>query len=77
MGNYPALTRCELAIPLAANPAAPAVGSIVAYLGLRSYRFIGVAWLMHSAWDLAGVVVRLFASSMPSSPRGSLRAPRP
>ncbi|WP_394844731.1 DUF6010 family protein [Pendulispora brunnea] len=30
----------------------PAVGSFVAYLGLRSHRFIGVAWLMHSAWDL-------------------------
>ena len=23
------------------------------YLGLRSYRAIGVAWLMHAAWDLA------------------------
>jgi len=29
-----------------------AIGSVVAYLGLRSYRFVGVAWLMHSAWDL-------------------------
>lgn len=29
-----------------------AIGSFVAYQGLRSYRFIGVAWLMHSAWDL-------------------------
>jgi len=29
-----------------------AVGSFVAYQGLRSHRFIGVAWLMHSAWDL-------------------------
>lgn len=28
------------------------VGSVIAYQGLRSYRFIGVAWLMHSAWDL-------------------------
>jgi hypothetical protein len=28
------------------------VGSVVAYQGLRSYRFIGVAWLMHSGWDL-------------------------
>jgi hypothetical protein len=27
-------------------------GSVVAYRGLRSYRFVGVAWLMHSAWDL-------------------------
>jgi hypothetical protein len=30
----------------------PAIGSAVAYRGLRSYRFIGIAWLMHSAWDL-------------------------
>ena len=29
-----------------------AIGSVVAYQGLRSYRFIGIAWLMHSAWDL-------------------------
>lgn len=24
-----------------------------AYLGLRSYRWIGVVWLMHAGWDLA------------------------
>ncbi len=31
----------------------PAVaGGLVAYLGLRSHRFIGVAWLMHASWDL-------------------------
>jgi len=35
----------ELIYPLLAAP--------VAYLGLRSYRFIGLAWLMHAAWDLA------------------------
>src|SRR5688500_3636623 len=29
-----------------------AAGATVAYLGLRSPRFIGVAWLMHAAWDL-------------------------
>ncbi|MGE0785161.1 MAG: DUF6010 family protein [Sandaracinaceae bacterium] len=29
-----------------------AVGSYVAYRGLSSYRMIGVAWFMHSAWDL-------------------------
>ena len=29
----------------------PAIGAPVAYLGLRSYRFIGIAWWMHSAWD--------------------------
>ena len=27
-------------------------GGVVAYLGLRSYRFIGLAWLMHAGWDL-------------------------
>ncbi len=25
----------------------------VAYRGLESYRFIGLAWLMHTAWDVA------------------------
>ena len=30
----------------------PALTAPVAYLGLDSYRFIGVAWLMHSAWDV-------------------------
>ena len=34
----------ELAFPLIAMP--------VAYRGLSSYRYIGVAWLMHAAWDL-------------------------
>jgi hypothetical protein len=29
-----------------------AVGVVVAYYGLRSYRVIGFAWLMHSSWDL-------------------------
>jgi uncharacterized protein DUF6010 len=29
----------------------PAIAAPVAYFGLRSYRFIGVAWLMHSCWD--------------------------
>jgi hypothetical protein len=27
-------------------------GGVVAYLGLRSHRFIGLAWLMHAGWDL-------------------------
>jgi hypothetical protein len=35
----------ELIYPLLATP--------VVYAGLRSYRFIGIAWLMHAAWDLA------------------------
>jgi hypothetical protein len=26
--------------------------SAVAYLGLRSYGFIGLAWVMHASWDL-------------------------
>ena len=30
----------------------PAIAAPFAYLGLRSYRFIGVAWLMHSCWDI-------------------------
>ncbi len=29
-----------------------AVAVTVAYLGLRSYRMIGLAWLMHAGWDL-------------------------
>jgi len=27
-------------------------GGVVSYLGLRSYRWIGAAWLMHSFWDV-------------------------
>lgn len=34
----------ELLYPILAMP--------VVYLGLRSYRAIGIAWLMHAAWDL-------------------------
>ncbi len=34
----------ELLYPIIATP--------VAYRGLHSYRWIGIAWLMHSAWDL-------------------------
>lgn len=30
----------------------PALATPVAFLGLRSYRFIAFAWLMHAAWDL-------------------------
>jgi hypothetical protein len=30
----------------------PALSTPIVYLGLRSYRFIGLAWLMHAAWDL-------------------------
>ncbi len=30
-----------------------AAAALVAFLGLRSYRFIGLAWFMHTGWDLA------------------------
>jgi len=30
----------------------PAVATPVVYLGLRSHRYTGLAWLMHAAWDL-------------------------
>lgn len=29
------------------------VAAPFAYLGLRSYRFIGVVWLLHTGWDIA------------------------
>jgi hypothetical protein len=29
-----------------------AVATAAAYLGLRSYRWIGIAWLLHTAWDV-------------------------
>lgn len=55
----------ELAYPLLATP--------VVYAGLRSYRFIGIAWLMHAAWDLAhdlwGKPIWLF---MPTSSWGCM-----
>jgi hypothetical protein len=30
----------------------PVIATPVVYFGVRSYRFIGLAWLMHSGWDL-------------------------
>jgi len=30
----------------------PPIAAGLAYLGLRSHRFIGVAWLIHAAWDV-------------------------
>jgi hypothetical protein len=30
-----------------------AVSIPIAFAGLKSYRFIGVAWLMHACWDIA------------------------
>lgn len=34
----------ELIFPVLATP--------IVYFSLKSYRFIGIAWLMHAAWDL-------------------------
>ena len=31
----------------------PVIATPIAFLGLRSYRFIGIAWLVHACWDLA------------------------
>jgi hypothetical protein len=31
----------------------PVVGTTIAFRGLRSYRWIGTAWLVHACWDLA------------------------
>jgi len=31
----------------------PVIGAAIAFRGLRSYRFIGVGWLMHACWDIA------------------------
>ena len=30
----------------------PALSIPLVYLGLRSYRVIGIAWLMHASWDV-------------------------
>jgi Family of unknown function (DUF6010) len=31
----------------------PAIAAPIAFMGLKDYRFIGIAWLMHSGWDIA------------------------
>ena len=31
----------------------PVIATPVAFLGLRSYRLIGVGWLVHGSWDIA------------------------
>jgi uncharacterized protein DUF6010 len=31
----------------------PAIATPIAFLGLRSYCFIGLTWLMHAGWDAA------------------------
>ena len=51
----------------------PAVATPVAYFALRSYRLVGVGWLMHAAWD---IVHHLYGnpiwSFMPTSSFGCL-----
>jgi len=51
----------------------PPIAAVMAYLGLRSHRFIGIAWLMHAAWD---VVHHFFGNPiwpfMPTSSFGCL-----
>src|SRR5262245_19566875 len=55
----------EVAFPVIAMP--------IAYRGLRSYSFIGLAWLMHSCWD---IVHHLWGNSiwpfMPTSSFGCM-----
>jgi Family of unknown function (DUF6010) len=31
----------------------PAIATPIVYLGLGSYRLIGLAWLLHACWDIA------------------------
>jgi Family of unknown function (DUF6010) len=31
----------------------PVIGAAIAFRGLRSYRLIGVGWLIHACWDIA------------------------
>jgi len=31
----------------------PALAMPIVYAGLKSYRFIGIAWFLHAVWDLA------------------------
>ena len=51
----------------------PVVATGFAYLGLRSHRFIGVAWLLHASWD---TVHHLYGNAiwpfMPTSSFGCL-----
>lgn len=51
--------------------AAACVGfTALAYFGLKDYRFIGVAWLLHAGWD---VVHHLYANPiLPFEPLSSL-----
>ena len=51
----------------------PALALPVVYLGLRSHRYIGIAWLMHASWD---AVHHLYGNAiwpfMPTSSFGCL-----
>lgn len=47
------------------------VATYVAYRGLESYRFIGLAWLMHTAWDITHHLYgEPLISAMPTSSAG-------
>ena len=47
-----------------------AVLSVCAYYGLRSYRMIGIGWLLHTGWD---VLHHLYGNPvLPSDPTSSL-----
>lgn len=43
--------------------------TVCAYLGLKSYRWIGVAWLLHTGWDVLHAVVR--RDLLPFAPHSS------
>ena len=47
-----------------------ALMSVIAYYGLRSYRFIGIGWLLHTGWD---ILHQLYGNPiLPFSPTSSL-----
>lgn len=46
------------------------LATYIAYRGLRSYTFIGIAWLLHTAWD---IVHHLYGHPIvPFAPKSSL-----
>jgi hypothetical protein len=51
----------------------PVIGAAIAFRGLRSYRWIGVGWLIHAGWDIAHHVWgNPIWPSMPSSAFGCM-----
>ena len=47
-----------------------ALMSVVAFYGLRSYRYIGIGWLLHTGWD---ILHHLYGNPiLPFSPTSSL-----